>query len=313
MTRAENLSHTHYHQVFDTINNKREPQNPHYLAQGWFGLRNRLPIESNTSNDERDQAEAALFGHGIWEDLGQPTKLGIGKLKKALTVMLNTHITNSIPHLVPQIQERLSSCNLRLATLGRPRETKHAQLECMVDLATKFHNLSTYALDGNYDKLPSAEEGLKIRKIVLDKLENFRELMKKDLERLFPMEIDFRFNSRDGNDWHDDILDIREYREIDERIKENRGKESPGEVNPCVLGMLWRSKTKKWSKDTKDVLNKLVASINVSVGLLLQSATDDEDLRRNTLQWISECDKQVPQSALAELERLISDEENGLV
>lgn len=131
--------------------NQRVPHNSYYLEKGWFGLRNRLPSEVNNTDNQRDEAEALFFRHSVWkDDLNQPTKLGIAHLRKALTNMHNAHITASIPKLIPEIRAKLDECKGNLSRLGQPRDTHETQLQCMMNLASEFSNLSSNALEGPY-------------------------------------------------------------------------------------------------------------------------------------------------------------------
>jgi hypothetical protein len=225
--------------------------------------------------------------------------------------MHNTHIANSIPELVPEIKQQLEKCKSKLDQYGRPRDSKAAQLDCMVNLASEYHKLSIYALDGHYDKLPKKSE-VKVRKIIQDSLERFQKKMLERFLRDFPSET-FELTSRIDVDWHSEILDDQNYREIYDVINDNRGKESPGEVNPCVLGILWEERTKDWTEAANNVTDELIRSISIAVGSIFNTVCLDEDLRQKTQQWLSESLVRVSQSAEKELTRLLSDERNGLI
>lgn len=102
-------------QIFDTIRNRRVGS-PHNLNQDWFGLRNRLPVEKNISDEARDEMEALFFRQGVWAALDRPKKLGISHLKTALTKMLDDHLTKSILALIPEVEEQLEICNPSLVS-----------------------------------------------------------------------------------------------------------------------------------------------------------------------------------------------------
>lgn len=300
-------------QIFDTIRNRRAG-NPHYLSQGWFGLRNRLPVEKNISDEARDEREASFFRQGVWAALGRPTKLGISHLKTALTKMLDDHLTKSIPALIPEVEEQLEICKSKLGQLGLPRSSPSEQLSCMVRLASEFSKLSTYALDGQYDRLPEGPE-VKIRKIVHDALENFRDNMRQDYENAFGMEAacTFKLKSTDSAIWCADILEDDLFREIQAVINDNRGKESPGEVNPCVLRLLWSRKTASWIRRASKAVNDLIRCISAAVERFFEGVCREEDLRKNTQRWLKVHLQSVSKYAREELERIVADERNGLV
>jgi len=283
------------------------------LTQGWFGLRNRLPIEKNISQDSRDEREAAFFRQGVWASLDRPMRLGIGHLKTALTKMLDDHLTKSIPALIPEVEQQLCICRSKLAGLGLPRSSASEQLSCIVRLASEFSKLSTYALDGQYDRLPE-EPQAKIRKIVHDAVEDFRDKMRQDYDDFFrSKECSFKLKSLHAADWGDDILEGSLYQEIEAVIDNNRGKESPGEVNPCVLRILWGRKTASGVDRSTKAIDKVVFAIRAAVILFFETVCEDEDLRKNTQRWLKIHLQSVAKSARLELTRIAADERNGLV
>ncbi|KAH8602167.1 dynamin GTPase-like protein [Bisporella sp. PMI_857] len=298
--------------IFDTIKNERDRTNPHFLDQGWFGLRNRLPKEIKASNDERDEAEAAFFQQGVWKTLNQSHRLGINHLRTALVKMHNMHITQSIPELIPDIVSQLSICKSRLNELGTPRATRASQLQCIVSLASQFEKLSSYALDGFYDKLPE-DPRVKIRKIMHETLEDFHDDMLTLHDQFFESPYAFTFTSLDKSSWEKTFLQHSMYNEIKGVIQENRGKESPGEFNPCVMGILWGRRTSAWAGYAKNVIEELLDAISQTVAILFKEICPDEELRENIQPWILENLNRVSDDAQSELETLVSDERNGLV
>ena len=224
---------------------------------------------------------------------------------------------SSIPELIPEIELRLAICNSELGKLGHPRSTKASQLDCMVALASKFEKLSTYALDGRYEKLPEDPE-LKVRKIVHEALERFTH----ELDGYTWCAGGYFGDSRENGVeldtleeelWEDQILDDSRFSEIGEVIRQNRGKEPPGEVNPCVMGILWNRRTQGWEDFAVKLIDELVRSIGVAVGGIFKNICPDEELRNNTRQWLSEHLDSIYASARAELEKIVSDENNGFL
>lgn len=281
---------------------------PPYLSQGWFGLRNRLPTEQDKSNDERDREEAKFFQDRTWTDLNQPTKLGIENLRAALTRMHNTHITNSIPDLIPEIEKQLADCNLKLTELGRSRTTPATQLESMVNLASQFNSLSINALNAQYDQLLQVSD-VKVRKIVQETLGKFQEKMQSKGEEIFGSEQSFALLSKEESNWEGHVFEHEGYKEIREVIRKNPGRGVFGEVNPCVLGILWEQKTIGWDKEATEVINSLVKAIQKAVTQIFAFICPDEELRKNTLQWLlGQYLTQVSQSSMEELQRILADE-----
>jgi hypothetical protein len=317
--------------------------NSEYLAEGWFGLRNRRKLEQSLSDRERDQKEAELFNELEWANLGQSGRLGISNLRKALTKMLNAHIARSIPTLIPEIRAKIADCDSEIKRLGEDRTSSDAQLRCMMTLATEFSKLSTDALNGNYHRLP-ANQNAKVCKIYQETLENFQQNMIKDRDAAFNLdsghafvqsEEDADFNPNRGYDrftrknvsnlykghectllrsrrepeWKDNILEHCLFREIYNAIRQNRGREFPEEVNnPCVLNMLWNGKTRIWKERATAVIDQFIVSIARAVSIFLETVCSDNYFREKVRTWLLEPLTEVAEDARKELNKLIKDE-----
>lgn len=294
----------------ETIKNERRTNNPHHLLQGWFGLRNRLPLEKDISDAERDRKEAQFFNQGIWRDLDLPTKLGIDNLRTALTKMHNDHIKKSIPKFIPEIAHKLEVCEQSLAQLGHPRSNKAEQLGCMVQLASNFSKLSADALDGYYQNLP-LDRSAKLRKIVQESLENFESTMKDDFDQFLPTFSDTLLTSLDEGQWRQSILQSRLLSDIKNVIDENRGTEFRDEVNANVMKVLWKRKTENWGSDTTRLIEKIDFHISKCLKIFIKATTPEEELQRRTLDWLSTLLPSALKSAQDEATRLLAEESNG--
>jgi hypothetical protein len=289
----------------DIIKNERHHNN-HFLTQGWFGLRNRGPIENDISNEERNRKEAEFFSQGIWVDVN-PTRLGIGNLNAALTKMHNKHITNSIPELMPEIKARLAICEERLAQLSTPRGLKEGQLDCMVQLVTKFSRLSADALDGFYHKSPD-KENAKLRKNVRSRLEKFMDEMHLVyFANLLQLDASI-LTSLDDNTWRQYILNIDSLQEIHQVIRSNRGREFADEINPNVKQVLWKGRTSKWETKASSLLEAVGLQIHETMKVLMEVATPEEELQNNNLKWLASHLPTATDSAI-EVDKLLTDEE----
>jgi hypothetical protein len=291
----------------DAIKNERVHHNERYLTQGWFGLRNRLPKEKDISDQERDTKEGEFFSQGVWTNLNQ-NKLGINHLRMALTKMHNVHITNSIPELIPEIKAQLSSCEESLARLGKSRITNSEQVESMVALAMEFSRLSEDALDGYYHNLPN-KDSAKLRKIVQDNLEDFRDNMRICYSKALPDLKNTILTTLDDQAWRESILIGEEnLRYIDEVIRANRGREFSDEVNQNVMSVLWLNVTGGWETMASDLIDNLCSGIRKTMKILVKEATAEQELQNNTVDWLSSHLPAATAAATEELSKVISDE-----
>lgn len=234
-------------------------------------------------------------------------RLGINHLRTALTKMHNTHITNSIPELIPEIKEQLSSCEKSLAQLGKPRGSPSEQLECMVALASNFSRLAEDALDGYYHNLPN-HKSAKLRKIVQDNLEEFRDSMRDSYLAALPGLSSTIPSSPDDDTWRSSILGNRNLKYIAKVIQDNRGREFSDEVNQNVMSVLWLNETKNWKLKASDLIENLGSGIMKTMKLLVEEATAEQELQSNTVDWLSSYLPPTTASATNELSKVLSDE-----
>ncbi|KAG4033847.1 hypothetical protein MFRU_004g03470 [Monilinia fructicola] len=286
------------------------------LSYGWFALRNLSPAERKVKTDDnfRDKKEEKLFQQRIWTSLDRPGQLGIKNLKAALTKMHNEHVTRSIPELIPEIKTRLDNSKKKIEGLGSPRITPESQMNCLINIATKYSLHAADAIDGHNDRLPVTNAELKIRKIVRDALDDFRDRMQLDYEERFNCNRPaFGLESEDEETWEKSILKNKYLAEIGRCINENRGREMADEVNTAVLRSLWTELTPKWRLQTQRLIQSLVHSIGKAVEILLAAICTEKSLQINIKNLLDEDKVAVTRHANHELDLLLHDEKSGLI
>lgn len=223
--------------------------------------------------------------------------------------MHNDHITKSIPDFIPEIQGNLRGCQFKLAQLGSPRNTLREQRDCMVALASEFARLSTDAIEGSYHNLP-IDMSARVRGNVQKSLEVFKVKMEEDFGG-FPQTIPQLLTSQDEHTWRDSILAVPTLSSIHEVIRDNRGREFKGEINPNVPRVLWSSYTDSWTTRAVELINDILEGLVDSIDILVQEATEDEELQDNTMAWLrNELLTKTTEAANEELEKLHDDEKN---
>ncbi|KAF5623944.1 interferon-regulated resistance GTP-binding protein [Fusarium tjaetaba] len=93
----------------------------HKLQLGWHVLRNRAEDES--SLEGRDQVEDAFFQKGAWATIPSENR-GIVSLRKKLSHVLYSHIRNSLPGVITDIETTLRERQEELDRLGKSRSTQ---------------------------------------------------------------------------------------------------------------------------------------------------------------------------------------------
>jgi hypothetical protein len=226
--------------------------------------------------------------------------------------MNNEHIKKTIPQLIPEIEQQLGNCQSALDELGQPRVTTAEQSHCMVELASKFETLARDALNGNYHNLPD-EPAAKVRKIVQESMENFKEIMTEDYKILLVDPGSNILTSDDERAWRGSILADETLNKIHRVILDNRGTEFPDEVNSNVMKVLWKESTTNWMEISTALVHKLVNSIGKSMEALFNVATKDSELRSNTKKWLAKFLYSSQDEAMEELNKIFSDESNGFL
>jgi glutaredoxin 2 len=226
--------------------------------------------------------------------------------------MNNEHIKKTIPQLIPEIEQQLGNCQSALDELGQPRVTTAEQSHYMVELASKFETLARDALDGNYHNLPD-DPAAKVRKIVQESLDNFKEIMIEDYKILLGDPESNLLTSENERTWRGSILADETLNKIHRVILDNRGTEFPDEVNSNVMKVLWKESTTNWMEVSTALVHKLVKSIGKSIEALFNVATKDSELRSNTKKWLAKFLYSSQDEAMEELNKIFSDESNGFL
>ena len=179
----------------------------------------------------------------------------------------------------------------------------------MVSLASEFSRLSTDAIEGSYHNLP-LDMSARVRGNVQKSLESFKARMEDDFGG-FPQTIPHLLTSRDEHTWRDSILAVPILQSIHEVIRDNRGREFNGEINPHVPRVLWSFYTDPWAARAVELINKVLESLLESIDTLVQEATEDEELQHSTMSWLrNELLTETTEAANEELANLHEDEEN---
>lgn len=295
--------------VFDFIRND-PTKSPHFLKEGWFGLRNRNASELEISDRERDKKEDEFFARPEWSVLDK-SKLGRHHLKAALIRMRNRHVKQSIPELLSEIQSKFDSCVLRLGQLGEPRNTNHAQFTLITRIATEYSKRAVGAVNGHYEDLSHDQQFA--RKLVRDNLDLFKaDMMQRGLHINFiTCEQDAKTIAacKTGEDWAPKLLES--YHWIKAAINNYRGKEDIGEVNPIVKAQLWKRQIASWEQIASQALERVELTVEETNASLFEKACPDKDLRLKLQSWLQDDFQKAADDARAELQKLLFSERDG--
>ncbi|KAF5982772.1 GTP-binding protein [Fusarium bulbicola] len=120
----------------------------HKLQLGWHVLRNRA--EDEDSLEGRDQVEDAFFQKGAWATIPSENR-GIVSLRKKLSHVLYSHIRNSLPGVITDIETTLRERQEELDRLGKSRSTQEDLRSFLLGIASDFQRLARDGIYGRYN------------------------------------------------------------------------------------------------------------------------------------------------------------------
>ncbi|KAF4958323.1 hypothetical protein FGADI_2489 [Fusarium gaditjirri] len=120
----------------------------HKLQLGWHVLRNRA--EDEDSLEGRDQVEDAFFQKGAWATIPFENR-GIVSLRKKLSHVLYSHIRNSLPGVITDIETTLRERQEELDRLGKSRSTQEDLRSFLLGIASDFQRLARDGIYGRYN------------------------------------------------------------------------------------------------------------------------------------------------------------------
>ena len=115
----------------------------------WFGIEAsktglcRLPIVT--------RKEKQFFNTGPWSNLDRE-RVGIPALQDRLRELLVDITRREFPNVKHEVDKRLLDCEQELKSLGPARETDDQQRTFLLDLAAKFQDITSHALDAYYGR-----------------------------------------------------------------------------------------------------------------------------------------------------------------
>lgn len=250
------------------------------LQHGWFVVQNR-GYRNTSSSFDREEAERSTFGKGPWLKI-EERRRGTTNLKVFLSHLLSRRIREGFPDMQNAVQARLKQEQAKLAALGKARPKPALQRAYLSAIALKFQTLAGDALNKPQD-LPSVD--MKLRGMADAAKDDFAEelRLRGHLYDFFPItgpkvtpigNNQTRGETRVISDENSDESRTL-YDEIRTQIRDNKGHELQGMINPAVLKPLLRTQAKKWPKIAEQHLENLAFLTEKVVLRILQVACEE--------------------------------------
>jgi hypothetical protein len=161
--------------IMDLVQGKRNK-----LKLGYCVVRNRGQQDRAASSAERHKMEIDFFKAQPWSSLGAD-RVGISALYPRLRDLLSKITRREFPKVAREITKRLMACEEELFNLGPSRETPEQQRRYLLDIAVKFQEITSHALEARYGRSIYLKENkfLRLATILADYNSEFSEDVKK--------------------------------------------------------------------------------------------------------------------------------------
>ncbi|KAF2137063.1 uncharacterized protein K452DRAFT_353671 [Aplosporella prunicola CBS 121167] len=146
----------------------------HVLRYGWFMVKNPGQSDLRTPNFDRYMAEKIFFEtEERWRGLSSD-RCGVDALRDRLQELLAIHIQQEFPKVKSEVNKSLRRCRKNLDALGPRRDTPMEQSRFLIDMATRFQEVTSKALDAKYvDDCFTKHSALKVATLVANRNEAF--------------------------------------------------------------------------------------------------------------------------------------------
>lgn len=121
------------------------------LNLGYCMVRNRGQQDKSLSTSDRHEKEKQFFNTTPWSTLDRE-RVGIPALQDRLRELLVDIARREFPNVKHEVDKRLLDCEHKLKSLGPARETDDQQRTFLLDLAAKFQEITSHALDAYYGR-----------------------------------------------------------------------------------------------------------------------------------------------------------------
>ena len=123
------------------------------LKLGFFLLKNPTPqqMKEGVTAAQRATNELRFFQSSPWKEHNlEADRVGIGKLKAYLQVLLDRHIEQELPKVRAEIKAMINRIEDELRSLPQERPTPTHMRMYITDVAMRFYNIATAGLSGDY-------------------------------------------------------------------------------------------------------------------------------------------------------------------
>lgn len=285
------------------------------FAHGWHVLRNRSFEESESATAQRDKVEKQFFNQGPWKSL-DPKSKGIQQLRTRLSSMLYSHILAELPSLLGDIEKASAECRDRLQTLGADRGTLRDQKFYLLHASQEYVSLVSHAIDGTYtdkffgqgsDEISLVKRLRAYARLILKMFAEDMAVKGHAVELVQFVPVDHK---QEGGE--PELMTYEDYYiDVEERIRENSGRELPGLYNHSIIRDLFLDQAKPWKRLLFQTKEHLVDAAHQAVGLVLAHVADAATVEGIDREIISPGMQELEQALSAKVEEVLAPSIDG--
>jgi GTPase SAR1 family protein len=279
----------------------------HRLALGWYVLRNRSEDERSSEAEVRDAVEERFFRTGEWSSVS-PDNRGVESLRKRLSKVLLHHIKNNLDDLIDDIETRLRDRQQDLTRAGKPRSTPEELRSYLLGIAEEFQRLARDAVEGRYSDSffggfdQHDTRVLKLRALLRNMHDAFGLVMERkgasykiEWEDANANEIADQANSGEIAEYLQPLYDLynvpdpepKPEAELNVLVQSlafsNRGREFPGDTNPELVFLLFKTQSAPWETIAQQHLDYVVSATKEFVHRVFRHVTGADDATLNAI------------------------------
>ena len=313
LTKPDLVDEGAEHNVVDIVEGRAHP-----LKLGWCIVRNSGQQHLEEGSQSRHSREKTFFSiQAPWNRLPKD-RVGVAALQCRLVEILTELIRREFPAVRSDINKRLKGCRNQLAGLGPHRDNKDQQYKFLLEIATRFQDITALALQARYggnavfDKSPL----LRLATAIVERNDQFSQdlekfgharAFKKDalasddeengLGNLFKESEDREEHAEnsisvrycgDCGELDDVVQEVEKIAPphmkgitnwIEEVYKKSRGYEL-GTFDISILPMIWREQSAKWDALSIGYISDIIALVHGFINELLRKTCSDDRIRR---------------------------------
>ncbi|KAB8263271.1 P-loop containing nucleoside triphosphate hydrolase protein [Aspergillus pseudonomiae] len=315
-----------------------------FLRHGWIIVRNLNQQELTDRDTDRDEAEEAFSRQAPWNTIAKD-RFGIKSLRSRLQETVTENARRAFPSVRMEINKRLKEAKSSLKALGNERGTAEQQAGFLLDIMSKFQEITSQALSTSYGENDIFDDHMDLRLATM--VVNRDTVFAEDLDR-YGHEYNFKTNGKRNPDSSDadsttapsdepgDQNEVQTRKtdsmsELDDVVTEQTYESSPsdsdiyewlnqlyqssrgfeiGTFNASLLPTIMKKQSAKWANFAKGYISDVITIVHQFIVKVLETICVDKRVFNNLCSIMIDNLLDKYQRALAQVDFLLHVERN---